>query len=354
MLNKTHAFFLIGTCLFLLSFRVADEVELDQFLNARSSPHFAEYSKNIKTTLAKGTKGEVVELSRPFSSGNFGVKLKITTGPKKGQSYWVYYNKKKPGLKLSEKKDTALVTRPVPATRALEEHVVVETAKKTSQVLSQDLSAVVNPPVKRDCNQEPVKREVSSASDCEGCFTPKKALSYINAGPLKFMGRDLMPGHDQNRTCLFENEKAYVLYHNCSGNRKEAPAMEVDVIAKEGGKVSFYMEAYNDVKISKTPREQYNGTWTVSFSPTAVPGKLDVGGVKNYLTREEEESTKGGCWVGEMGKASKMDTKAQCYGPVSSTLSVWGPEAESFWRDPGAEWLPTQSKLRKLVETVKF
>lgn len=85
--------------LFLVSFKVGDEVELLSFLNARTSPNFLGKTKNIATTLSKGTSGSVVEI-KEFPSGNSGLKMTVSSGPKSGQTYWVYYNVKKPALKI--------------------------------------------------------------------------------------------------------------------------------------------------------------------------------------------------------------------------------------------------------------
>lgn len=346
----------------LFAFSVNDEIELDKYLNGRSTPQFAEYSKNIKATLSKGTTGKVEEVSKPFASGNYGIKISVTNGPKKGQTYWVYYNLKDPALKLFKKASAAEVTTPEEAQRAViqrkisayrdqSEHALIETAKKSAVVLETNVTQVFNQTKKVDCAE--LATATKSNDQCSTCYSPQKALADINAGNLKFMGRDLLPGHDQNRSCVFENEEAYVIYHNCTGNRKEAPAMEIDVLSKKGGRTTYYMETYADGKVSKTPREKYHGTWTVSFAPSAAPEKLNMKTIKDYLSSFENNSA-GGCWVGEMGKAQDMSTAAKCYGESASRLSEWGPEAESFWKNPGETWMPTQLKLRKLVETVPF
>lgn len=103
MKNKLPTILLALSLTTLMSFDIGQEVELDSFLNARTHPNFLKYTKNIKTTLAKGTTGEVQEVKK-FSSGNAGIKMKVTNGPKIGQSYWVYYNSKTPSIKLSDKK----------------------------------------------------------------------------------------------------------------------------------------------------------------------------------------------------------------------------------------------------------
>lgn len=83
----------------MLAFKVGDQIELEAFLNARSSAKFLKTSNNIKTQLSKGTHGEVLE-TKKMPSGNYGIKLKIDNGPRRGESYWLYYNVKKPNMKL--------------------------------------------------------------------------------------------------------------------------------------------------------------------------------------------------------------------------------------------------------------
>jgi hypothetical protein len=136
---KTKFFTLMFICSSLLAFKISDEVELDAYLNARTSPVFYKYTKNVKTTLSPGTKGKVVEVTKTFPTGNQGIKIQISSGPKAGQNYWVYFDKKNPALKLTDenrdevkKPDQAKkaeVVREVAAQRDMEEHALVETVK---------------------------------------------------------------------------------------------------------------------------------------------------------------------------------------------------------------------------------
>lgn len=138
----------IFTC--LAGFNVSDEVELDQFVSGRTSPDFRKYTKNIRTTLAKGTQGKVVEVTKPFASGNSGVKIQVTSGPKAGESYWVYFNKKQPALKLLNKTQEevqspeaateAVTKREVAALRDVDEQVVQETVRAVIQALQAKVS----------------------------------------------------------------------------------------------------------------------------------------------------------------------------------------------------------------------
>lgn len=86
----------------LLAFKVGEQVELTDFLNARRTPNFIT-KKNVVKTLSMGTTGEIKQIKK-FHSGNMGFKLEIGSGPLRGQSYWVYYNVKDPAIKVTSKK----------------------------------------------------------------------------------------------------------------------------------------------------------------------------------------------------------------------------------------------------------
>ncbi|MBY0515632.1 MAG: hypothetical protein K2P81_01900 [Bacteriovoracaceae bacterium] len=187
-------------------------------------------------------------------------------------------------------------------------------------------------------------------------YTPQQALEDINAGKLKFLGRDLFPGSDQNRTCVFKTERAYVLYRNCMANRKEAPATDIEVISFEGGVVGWYVENYqNTERISKMPRSSYDGTWRISAyaSPSLSPD-MNLTQLKDYMATNIVGNTNGACWIGSTGGAKDMSTKAKCFGSVGSRQAQWAPEAESFWMNPPDSWVKTHQDLRKQVETVPF
>ena len=66
---------------------------------------------------------------------------------------------------------------------------------------------------------------------CETCeasqvpaLTPQEAIKAINSGKLVYIGRELLAGHDQNRSCVYKSDTAYIIYHNCMGSKKESEA----------------------------------------------------------------------------------------------------------------------------------
>ncbi|AUN98396.1 hypothetical protein DOM21_09200 [Bacteriovorax stolpii] len=147
----------------MLAFKAGDEIELDSFLNARANPNFLRSAANIKTTLKKGTTGDVLEIKK-FSSGNSGIKIKVTSGTHAGESYWVYYNKNNPAIKLTDKKQKDSTTperlnlkdsprsetlRDTAAVRDLTESALVQTSMQ-AQTLTSTVNETLTPPV-LDC-----------------------------------------------------------------------------------------------------------------------------------------------------------------------------------------------------------
>lgn len=75
------------------------EIELERYFNARYSANFLKSTKNIKFVMPPGTKGRVQE-TKKFHSGNYGLRVELTSGPHKGEKVWVYYDPKNPRMKL--------------------------------------------------------------------------------------------------------------------------------------------------------------------------------------------------------------------------------------------------------------
>lgn len=207
-------------------------------------------------------------------------------------------------------------------------------------------------------NIQGVKPEVK----CETCqgnsvLTPEKAVEAINSGKLVFLGRDLFPGSDQNRTCVYKSESAYILYNNCMASKKEASATDITVISFQGGTTRFYIENKTSNPISEMTRSQYDSTWTIDFVPSESPGDLNVEGLKKYIDAQSMlNNKKGACFIGGSFKAQDMSMKPVCFGPVKGTeiAEQWSKNADSFWRDPGEAWYQAKKSLRKVITATKF
>jgi hypothetical protein len=178
--------------------------------------------------------------------------------------------------------------------------------------------------------------------------SPQNIVKSLMNGKLTFMGRDLLPGSDQNRSCVFRNETAYVIYRNCMGSKREAPATSITVIPFNGGSVDFYIEnsGRNNGAISSMTRSQYDSTWRVSLANTPPPGNLNMDGVKAYL-QASVSMTRGGCFIGSTGEAQNLSSKGACFGGYQNRQ--WLSDAEAFWREPGSSWGQSLEKLRTHV-----
>lgn len=76
---------------FLLGFDESQRyLQLDGSFNARSEANFASNS-NVSYILPRGTRAEVLERQR-FPSGNYGIKIRVESGPRNGRETWIYYN----------------------------------------------------------------------------------------------------------------------------------------------------------------------------------------------------------------------------------------------------------------------
>lgn len=187
----------------------------------------------------------------------------------------------------------------------------------------------------------------------QNIYTPEQALADINAGELQFLGRDLFPGSDSNRTCVFKSSRAYVLYNNCMGNKSEAPATDIEVISFEGGIGRFYVEHFGAGAISAIPRTSYKGTFTLNFVPTEPVGTMNIAQLKAFKVKYDT-ATNDGCWIGSPSGAQDMQSKATCYGKTKQALNAWNSPAESFWKNPGNNWQSTLQKLRQTILKTKY
>lgn len=210
-----------------------------------------------------------------------------------------------------------------------------------------------------------IQNQMAAGPVCDTCeasknisYTPQKALEDIKAGKLVFMGRDLFPGSDQNRTCVYKSDTAYILYNNCMASKKEGAATDIEVISFDGGIMHFYIENGKiEGPISEMTRSQYDSTWTVDYVPSLPPGNLDVNGLKRYMSSYDMINNKqGACFIGGSFKAQDYTVKPNCFGAVKNTPKAadWSEKAEAFWKDPGQGWYDSLKLLRRTIVGTKF
>jgi hypothetical protein len=204
----------------------------------------------------------------------------------------------------------------------------------------------------RKLTESPPKRESKPEGPTTTTLSPQKALALLNSEELKFIGRDLMPGSGQNRSCIFQNSKVYVVYNNCMSSKNEAPVTDFQIIQKSGGgEISFYNENSHSKPNSTLKREQYDSTWRISYIPTSPPKDSTVKGIKQYFTDNENSTSY--CYIGESFKA-KQESKVACSENMNGYKDQWSKETESFWNNPPSDWYSTQTKLISLIKKAQF
>ena len=191
-------------------------------------------------------------------------------------------------------------------------------------------------------------------SSSSSSYTPNQALDDLNSGELKFIGREIMPGSDQNRSCIYKNNSVYLVYGNCMGNKKEGSATDFQVINMKGHQIKFYHEPFSDDAPSSLQRSQYDGTWSISYVKSDVPGNISgIVPMQNYL-KKNLNFPNGVCYIGNSFRAKDPTATASCSGPMKPYQPSWAPAAESFWSKPTADWYSTQASLRKLIIATKY
>lgn len=158
-----------------LAFKKGDLIELQAFVNARTSASFTKSSKNISATLSKGTTGEVLE-TQQLPSGNIALKIKVESGPRAGESYWVYHNLKKSFISLYNKKSEeitdsnllavqkARLKESISAIRAPEESAIIEAAETAKTILdNKNVTALVVNVEIPDCKSTTIIEKVPEA-----------------------------------------------------------------------------------------------------------------------------------------------------------------------------------------------
>lgn len=105
-------------------------IELDGYLNGRSSADFSAGARNVINVLDKGTRGEITE-AKKLPSGNYGFRLKVMSGPNQGKYFWVYHNVKNSDLKMFEQIPSNWANAATLETKDAEQAKAVETIRST-------------------------------------------------------------------------------------------------------------------------------------------------------------------------------------------------------------------------------
>ncbi len=163
-------------------------MELEGYLNARSSMSFNPGDRNVKTVLGKGTQGEILE-AKKLSSGNYGLRIRVLNGVKADEVFWVYHKVSDSDLTLYESLP-GTTSQPKPRqTAAVEEAQSVETRRPVQAHSAKANKDHVRPtPSPQDvvglinsANDAVKKAETSSCDNC-GTATAARERSLIQPG----------------------------------------------------------------------------------------------------------------------------------------------------------------------------
>lgn len=129
--KKITAFKALLLAAFLAGFSGKEKfVELDGYLNGRSSASFTARDRNILRVLNKGTRGEILEYKK-LPSGNYGLKIRAINGAHAGGTFWVYHKTKNSDLTLFESVPNSWGVANSRAVSSVESAKGVETKRET-------------------------------------------------------------------------------------------------------------------------------------------------------------------------------------------------------------------------------
>jgi hypothetical protein len=74
-------------------------VELEGYINGRSSIAFRSQDRNIRAVLPAGTRGQILQYA-VLPSGNYALKIKALNTSAAGNEYWIYYKRSSPAMRL--------------------------------------------------------------------------------------------------------------------------------------------------------------------------------------------------------------------------------------------------------------
>lgn len=348
MIKKIHqSIRIIGFTTLLLSFlslKQGDMIELEKYVNAHTSASFLKSFPNVKTILKKGTTGEVIELKK-MPSGNYGIKMKVNSGPHANESYWVYYNLKTPAMKITDKNDSVIVnpekheaskaelTKDQLALRSIDESALIETVQKTNQVLTKK-PLVDNPNSAKNCDYfdnspiEKINETDFSESNLVEPFA-EVATSPLHSNSCRSSGK----GYE-----ICKNDKGLIESFQLSNNGGNSIVSEKEYYINRNFTFEFNDRARSDMKliISDSPDETTSHVTysAMVFLPRKVLPSIKQVGEELIVTLPTKEIVKfnaqtkevvGGAFTegpmrqGPNKKASAADIQYRGYGVLIRT-----------------------------------
>ncbi len=152
-------------------------------------------------------------------------------------------------------------------------------------------------------------------------YPPAEALADAVSGPLRYVGTTIWYGRYGIPSCIYRNEKVFVVNSYCT--LKEINPTAVIVIHPERGVVQLKASGVQDKPVSTLRREQYSD-W--GFASMDGQRGLTLDASADALVAWEERRHRyyrnPGCGAGQAGPSSKM--RGKCTDKA--------PEFEAWWR----------------------
>lgn len=208
--------------------------------------------------------------------------------------------------------------------------------------------------VPQDSTKSPERSPQSSSQGSAGeTIGPVQALAMVNSGQLKYNGRGMLPGSDTVGSCVYSNAQVYVIVHACRRDGREAPALNIDIITRDGQKTNFYIEnsEQTDRTVgmpSQVRRQNYDRAWRVSYQQLGpVPETFSFDSMRPYL-QNGVGRIQHNCYVGGM---MNQDGVATCNGDLMNEQRNWGPGANEFYNEPGDAFYSFLRSMRQKVQS---
>ncbi len=264
---------LLILAIFTFGFKANDIIELEGYFNARYSANFLKSTKNVKFVMPPGTKARIDEVKK-FSSGNYGFKVEVSEGKHQGESVWVYYNPKNPGMKVYPNEEALAQDKP---TTNIEQAKQVKTTEETPALrvpASQDAAATeltqVEAVIEKVEKMQKVLKE--DMKPCDGC----------EVANLYARDTDIKPS--EPAPAKPEEEKTPARPKEMAANKKPEPVV-IDAVAEQREVVSTTAQdratllpirrTQNPIGIRPTRCAYKEPDYTVcTFEGESAPGKF--------------------------------------------------------------------------------
>lgn len=199
-------------------------------------------------------------------------------------------------------------------------------------------------------------REVSSTGSLRSI---SDVLSAVRSSPLKYVGRDYPAGSlgsGGNLSCVFENEKVYVVLDGCRPTSSQRmSAFLATTYFKDGSVAKIYVDnEQNDYNLG----DPFSGRgWTFdAYEAEPIPAQLPFAQVSQRLRAASQATESPGCFfkaeknycVGDQFDRAPC-TRGQMYGTekISCRCGADSQKSalESGWRSPGGQLRELQTIL---------